>query len=121
MLQTCSDRGVRRGVTISIRARLSASRTADTARESVKRVFEPRAQGRPSREERGSAMTCLRCEGLMVREHCYDLWSDSGQLAFQGFRCVQCGEIVDATIVSNRRRTLEPGAERRPPARRNAA
>ncbi len=57
----------------------------------------------------------------MVREHCYDLWSDSGQLAFQGFRCVQCGEIVDATIVSNRRRTLEPGAERRPPARRNAA
>ena len=39
---------------------------------------------------------CPRCNGLMVAEWCEDL-SD-----YRAQRCVQCGEVIDPVILSNR-------------------
>ncbi|MER3423484.1 MAG: hypothetical protein C4293_09875 [Nitrospiraceae bacterium] len=48
---------------------------------------------------------CTRCGGYMVAERYIDLLDDTGQLQFMGHRCVQCGEVVDPTILQNRRRS----------------
>jgi hypothetical protein len=45
---------------------------------------------------------CVRCGGLMVADRYIDLLDDTGQLEFTANRCVQCGEVVDATILRNR-------------------
>ncbi|HXC61599.1 MAG TPA: hypothetical protein VNV63_02895 [Nitrospiria bacterium] len=47
-------------------------------------------------------MECPRCQGSMVYEVFEDLRDDTGQLNFQGWRCIICGEILDPTILSNR-------------------
>ncbi|HEX3204018.1 MAG TPA: hypothetical protein VHQ67_04640 [Nitrospiraceae bacterium] len=46
---------------------------------------------------------CGRCGGFMVEERYIDLLDDTGQLEFTAERCVQCGEVVDQTILANRR------------------
>ena len=46
---------------------------------------------------------CPRCGGFMVQERYIDLLDDTGQLEFTAERCVQCGEVVDQTILANRR------------------
>jgi hypothetical protein len=38
---------------------------------------------------------CHRCGGLMVTEWCSELDS-------MAWRCVQCGELIDAVILNNR-------------------
>lgn len=48
-------------------------------------------------------MKCVRCRGLMVRDHFYDLLDDTGRLSFRGWRCVGCGNVLDPVIVRNRR------------------
>jgi len=48
-------------------------------------------------------MQCPRCGGLMVQESFMDMLDTT--LDFLGCRCLICGEIVDAGIVENRRRT----------------
>jgi hypothetical protein len=45
---------------------------------------------------------CRRCGGLMVAERYIDLLDDTGQIEFTAERCVQCGEVVDQTILANR-------------------
>jgi hypothetical protein len=55
---------------------------------------------------------CRRCDGLMVQEHCMDLFDDTGQMDFPALRCVQCGEVVDAVILLNRQRPPLPDARR---------
>lgn len=55
-------------------------------------------------------MHCRRCSGFMVRDRLYDLLDDSGGLSIDTWRCVNCGEVVDGTIVLNRSRS--GGAER---------
>lgn len=49
-------------------------------------------------------MICMRCQGRMVYGRFLDLIA--GDYAFMGWRCVNCGEIRDQLIVSNR---LSPG------------
>jgi hypothetical protein len=49
-------------------------------------------------------MTCLRCEGLMVHEKFEDLdglWSRDHE--FLGWRCLNCGAIVDSVIAAHKR------------------
>ena len=46
--------------------------------------------------------TCDRCGGLMVTDFCMDLLFCIGETEFAAKRCVQCGEIVDPVILSNR-------------------
>ncbi len=45
---------------------------------------------------------CRRCGGLMVSEVSMDLWNSTSELECATRRCVQCGDIVDAVILSNR-------------------
>jgi len=47
-------------------------------------------------------MRCQRCHGLMVRDACVDLRDDTGHLMIQGWRCVNCGEIIDPVVLTNR-------------------
>ncbi|MBI4002449.1 MAG: hypothetical protein HY348_11785 [Nitrospira defluvii] len=49
-------------------------------------------------------MTCGRCNGLMVREQICDLQGRSSSLCVDGYRCLLCGDLVDALILENRRR-----------------
>ena len=46
--------------------------------------------------------TCGRCGGIMMTDFCMDLLFCVGETEFAAKRCVQCGEIVDPVILSNR-------------------
>ena len=52
-------------------------------------------------------MTCERCDGLMVCERIYDPQGWSSDLCVDGYRCLLCGNLVDATILENRRRSID--------------
>ena len=52
-------------------------------------------------------MTCKRCDGLMVSERICDLQGMSSDLCGDGYRCLLCGNIVDTTILENRRRSTD--------------
>jgi hypothetical protein len=42
-------------------------------------------------------MRCMKCNCLMSHERFYDVAD-----AFEGWRCICCGDIVDDVILSNR-------------------
>lgn len=46
--------------------------------------------------------SCKRCSGYMEYEMCIDLESDNGYCTFWVLRCIQCGDMVDETILRNR-------------------
>lgn len=50
----------------------------------------------------GTQPRCMRCSGNLEHEMCIDLESDTGSCTFWALRCVQCGDIVDETILRNR-------------------
>lgn len=66
-------------------------------------------------------MLCTRCGGLLIIDDSMDLHLESSQIRSQGYRCVNCGCIEDATIRANRRHALsakylgpgDPGGEGR--------
>jgi len=62
-------------------------------------------------------MTCARCQGLMVSDRFTDLLDDSGQLRFNGWRCIICGDVVDPIIVQNRNH--KPATSSRPRPRQH--
>jgi hypothetical protein len=45
---------------------------------------------------------CRRCSGYMEHEMCIDLESDSGYSTCWVLRCLQCGDMVDETILRHR-------------------
>lgn len=47
-------------------------------------------------------MTCLRCDGLLVKELCMDIHDGTGENGFWALRCFQCGEILDPLILQHR-------------------
>lgn len=47
-------------------------------------------------------MSCQRCRGCMIRESFVDLRDDTGQLMFEGWRCLNCGEVVDPVVLTHR-------------------
>jgi RNase P subunit RPR2 len=47
-------------------------------------------------------MICRRCHGLMVKEQYRDVYEPSEGVCLNTYRCLQCGEIVDAVILENR-------------------
>lgn len=51
-------------------------------------------------------MTCERCDGLMVNERICDLQGMNSDLS-DGYRCLLCGNLVDTTILENRRRSID--------------
>jgi len=50
-------------------------------------------------EIRRIKMRCKRCGGMMVYEKFYDY--DEGD-CFWGWRCINCGEVIDEVIIENR-------------------
>jgi len=46
-------------------------------------------------------MTCQRCDGLMVRERYNDLELGSAGHEIFGWRCLNCGAIVDPVILAH--------------------
>ncbi|MDP3598516.1 MAG: hypothetical protein Q8S75_16145 [Nitrospirota bacterium] len=47
-------------------------------------------------------MCCHRCNGLMLRDSFVDLRDDTGRLTFEGWRCLNCGEVVDPVVLTHR-------------------
>jgi len=47
-------------------------------------------------------MDCRRCHGLMVKDSFVDLRDATGYLKFQGWRCVNCGEVIDPVVLTHR-------------------
>ncbi|MEO6307647.1 MAG: hypothetical protein ABIO96_00360 [Nitrospiraceae bacterium] len=52
-------------------------------------------------------MKCARCDGLMVREKFEVFGLGSCGDEFSGWRCINCGGIVDLVIAAHRRITLQ--------------
>ena len=48
-------------------------------------------------------MKCMRCEGLMVEDHFIDLHWTGGLMWMKGWRCMNCGHVVDPLIEANHR------------------
>ncbi|WP_447980437.1 hypothetical protein [Candidatus Nitrospira bockiana] len=46
-------------------------------------------------------MDCPRCKGVMIRQDLHD--HNGTYLTVPGWRCLSCGEVLDPTILSNRR------------------
>jgi hypothetical protein len=53
---------------------------------------------------------CPRCQGLMVAEPFVDLMEFSHAEECFALRCVQCGEMIDRTIIRNRKLPLKPAS-----------
>lgn len=51
-------------------------------------------------------MKCPKCRGLMYVERLSDYF-----LTFHAWKCVNCGAIMDHTILQNRRRSLSTATE----------
>jgi hypothetical protein len=54
-------------------------------------------------------MMCLRCNGLMVCELFEDFEGLSSDYEFTGWRCLNCGAIVDPVITAHRCLTSHAG------------
>lgn len=69
-------------------------------------------------------MQCQRCHGYMVGDHFIDILNVSGELDFKGWRCLNCGDILDPVIVrhhlSARRVPVRPRSRQRGPIRTRA-
>jgi hypothetical protein len=50
-------------------------------------------------------MTCQRCTGLMVRERYDDLELGSAGYESSGWRCLNCGAIVDPVVAAHHQAT----------------
>ncbi len=47
-------------------------------------------------------MNCMRCQGLMVPDHCFDFEGTSGFTWAESHRCMNCGYVHDAVIDRHR-------------------
>ena len=50
-----------------------------------------------------TADKCSRCGGFLIIEQCFDFLDSTGHLDFLAHRCIQCGDLIDSTILKNRR------------------
>ncbi len=53
---------------------------------------------------------CRRCGGFLVDDHCMDLDLGEDRAGYRSWamRCVQCGDLIDETILRNRYTTHIP-------------
>ena len=49
-------------------------------------------------------MKCTRCDGLMVQDSFLDMLAT--ERGFDAWRCISCGDIVDAVVLANRQKHL---------------
>lgn len=65
-------------------------------------------------------MNCLRCNGLAVSDDSFAIQTGSSS-DFHGWRCVNCGMLVDDVIRNNQRVPQRPTRPRAPERGREAA
>lgn len=65
-------------------------------------------------------MNCIRCNGLAVSDDSFALQTGSSS-DFHGWRCINCGMIVDDVIRDNRRSPRRSRRSADPERRREAA
>lgn len=53
-------------------------------------------------------MQCPRCSGLMVPHRYADLEATTGSMYFDCWRCVNCGDLVDAVVLEHRSGAAHP-------------
>ena len=58
------------------------------------------AMGFFAESEQFSTRSCVRCNGLLVNDWCYDL-DNTGEHISSILRCVQCGHRIDPVIPQN--------------------
>jgi hypothetical protein len=58
-------------------------------------------------------MRCQRCQGCMISDHFMDILNGSGEIDFEGWRCLNCGEITDPVIVCHHQLAASPPAKSR--------
>ncbi len=61
-------------------------------------------------------MTCQRCRGFMIPEALLETWPP--EPISEVWRCINCGDIVDSTVLHNRR--TEPPPVKHSPHHRGA-
>jgi len=54
-----------------------------------------------------SSVACQRCGGNLVDEPCMDVGESGSGQTFWGQRCIQCGDVIDETILRNRFSSIE--------------
>ena len=52
-------------------------------------------------------MNCPKCNGLMAYEEFADYFDDTGQLSFNGWRCLICGKLLDPVIDANQKNKVQ--------------
>ncbi len=96
-----------------IREKQGRNRILKSQKDTKVQVLQKGAQPRTHRthvdEQQGNACTelthisaCPRCQGLMVREYFMNS-IDVSDLWGSGWRCINCGVIVDPVIISNQK------------------
>ena len=78
------------------------------ARALAERTTEEQLQSQKTSYAVQDKSRCARCGGLMVHDFCLDVLTSIGESKFVAKRCVQCGEVVDPVILSNRGIRQEP-------------
>ena len=48
-------------------------------------------------------MTCTRCHGCMAKDHFLDLMESAESMWLVGWRCLNCGNVLDPVVEQNRR------------------
>ena len=48
-------------------------------------------------------MTCTRCQGYMAKDHFLDLMESAEDMWVAGWRCLNCGNVLDPVMERNRR------------------
>jgi hypothetical protein len=48
-------------------------------------------------------MTCTRCQGCMAKDHFIDLMESAESMWMAGWRCLNCGNVLDPVTERNRR------------------
>ena len=47
-------------------------------------------------------MTCTRCQGCMAKDHFIDLMESAESMWMAGWRCLNCGNVLDLVTERNR-------------------
>jgi uncharacterized Zn finger protein len=47
-------------------------------------------------------MTCMRCQGCMAKDHFIDLLESAESVWMTGWRCLNCGNVLDPVMERNR-------------------
>lgn len=47
-------------------------------------------------------MTCTRCQGYMAKDHFLDLMESAEDMWLAGWRCLNCGNVLDSVMERNR-------------------